>query len=223
MSDQIVLSVKEESYDRNEWCTPSPYIEAVRAVFGGYIDLDPASTSRANHHINARRYFTKENSALDKDWGPLGRVTATSLNAEQVGLQPPVTIFLNPPYGRGLIDAFVDKFIREWYEDKIEQAIILTNNSTETKWAQNLLRSAKAICMPDHRIQFKHPDPSLKGKASNRQAQLFFYFYSTRTQRHLDAQLKAGGLHHIDPKLIGALRIQSFCDNFCKFGFCSKI
>jgi hypothetical protein len=51
----------------NEWYTPAKYIEAARAVLGS-IDVDPASNNIAQRIVGAAKYYTKENSGLDKEW-----------------------------------------------------------------------------------------------------------------------------------------------------------
>ena len=62
----------------NEWHTPQKYIEATRKVLGS-IELDPASSDKAQEIVRAKRYFTVEDNGLNQSW-----------KAE--------TVFLNPPY-----------------------------------------------------------------------------------------------------------------------------
>jgi hypothetical protein len=51
----------------NEWFTPSRYINAAREVMGA-IDLDPATHPLAQTTVQADRFFTREDNALDKPW-----------------------------------------------------------------------------------------------------------------------------------------------------------
>jgi hypothetical protein len=37
---------------------------------------------------------------------------------------------------------------------EIEQSCALTNNATETRWAQNAMRACAAICFPSGRVRF---------------------------------------------------------------------
>ena len=76
----------------NEWYTPPEYIEAVRACLGA-IDVDPASSARAQETVRASRFFTRDNDGLRHDWH--GR------------------IWLNPPYSQPDIARFVDKLLAE--------------------------------------------------------------------------------------------------------------
>ena len=124
----------------NEWYTPPEYIEAVKAVMGT-IDLDPASSDKANCIVEASTYFTKEEDALKKMW--FGR------------------IFLNPPYSQPLIKQFSDKLCSSINNSEIKEAIVLVNNATDTTWFQNMAQRASAICFTNKRIRFLDPEGNL--------------------------------------------------------------
>src|SRR3990167_6719237 len=51
----------------NEWYTPPEIIKAARETMGT-IDLDPASSAIANNRIEARAFYTAEDSGLIKTW-----------------------------------------------------------------------------------------------------------------------------------------------------------
>lgn len=123
----------------NEWYTPPAIIEAVVKVLGT-IELDPASCDQAQLIVNADTYFTKANDGLARKWQ--GKV------------------FLNPPYAKEIIVPFIDKLLGHYQRGDVSAAIVLTNNSTETKWFQTLSKTASAICFPAKRIKFLSP----KGK-----------------------------------------------------------
>ena len=121
----------------NEWYTPPKIIEAARSTMGG-IDLDPASSEKAQETVVADSFFTAEDDGLNQDWS--GRT------------------WINPPYEAKLVGPFVEKLL----SGPVEQAIILVNNATETKWGQALLERADAICFPSGRIQFLDSEGSPK-------------------------------------------------------------
>lgn len=136
----------------DDWYTPKQHIEAAREVMGS-IDLDPASSDLAQTAIRAGDYFTLENNGLNQPWH--GRV------------------WLNPPYSMPAIRQFVDKLLIEYQSGRIAQAIVLTNNQTDTAWFHNLLAQVQAVCFTQGRIRFSSP---IHGGDSPRQGQVFFYF-----------------------------------------------
>ena len=166
-------------YDRDSWCTPSIYLESVRKVFGGTIELDPASNLYAQKTVQAERYFTKEDNCLVQNWSLEGASKR---------------VFLNPPYSSKLINAIVGKFLKELKKGAISQGIVLTNNSTETRWCQSLFKASSALCFLNKRISFDHPDKEIRKKKGNRQSQIFFY--------------------------LGDTNITCFLTEFSRFGFC---
>ena len=101
---------------------------------GGGIDLDPASSQKANQTIRAKRIYTLQDDGLKHEWR--GKV------------------FLNPPYHRAVIGLFLDKLIQEVECENCSQAILLVNNCTETKWGNKALERANAVCFPNRRIRF---------------------------------------------------------------------
>jgi ParB family chromosome partitioning protein len=130
--------------------TPAFYIEKAREVMGG-IDLDPASCEQAQKTVQATEYFTVEDDGLAREWH--GRV------------------WLNPPYHRDLAPRFVAKLLDEL--GRIDEAIMLTNNATDTEWFQAALEHSDVVCFTNGRIRFEVPDGD---PVSPTQGQAFFYF-----------------------------------------------
>lgn len=119
-----------------EWYTPEPVLKAARTVLGA-IDVDPASHEAAQERVRAARYYTAETDGLAHEWH--GR------------------IWLNPPYAYPLIERFVEKLLAEWRAGRTTAAIVLTNNGTETRWAQALLAASALVCLPSGRLRYWTP------------------------------------------------------------------
>jgi hypothetical protein len=134
----------QESY------TPEKYIESARLVMGS-IDMDPASNEMAQETVKATIYCTKEDNGLDKPWNG--------------------NIFLNPPYSHPDIKYFVDKLLSELKPK--QQAILLTNNNTDTNFFHDAAKQAAAICFTKGRINFLKADGSTSSPTNG---QVFFYF-----------------------------------------------
>ena len=127
----------EQGTGNNERYTPAYIIQAARQVIGD-IELDPASSDAANCIIQARRYYTAERDGLAQDW------TAESL-------------WMNPPYSRGDIDAFVEKLAAEVKRGAVKRAVVITHNATETRWCRALLDNCAAFCLLKERVDFSTP------------------------------------------------------------------
>lgn len=148
--------VSNNSHD-DEWYTPPEFIESARLVMGS-IDLDPASNEHANKTVKATHIFTEEDNGLEQEW--FGNV------------------WLNPPYSSTLVQLFADKVAERGFE----QAVVLVNNATETKWFRTLVDNADAIVFKTGRIKFlkhdgQHNTP-LQGQA--------FIYYGDNPEAFLD-------------------------------------
>jgi len=135
-----------------EWYTPSNIVEAARNVLG-FIDLDPASSDKANEVVKAERYYTKADDGLKKDWA--GRV------------------WMNPPYSHPEIGYFVGKLVEGFDDGSICSAITLTDATTDTKWAHDLFERLSAICFVQRRVKFIQGDTGEPG--SPLKGQMFCY------------------------------------------------
>lgn len=140
----------------NEWYTPAKYIELAREVLGE-IELDPASSLKAQETVKASRYYTKQQDGISKEWS--GRV------------------WLNPPYSQPDIQNFADKALSEIQSGRVPEAVILTNSASDTTWFHALAARADAVCFPRGRIKFESPTRTSNSPAMG---QAFFYFGSDR-------------------------------------------
>ncbi len=138
----------------NEWYTPPEFIEAAREVMGS-IDTDPASSHRANETVKATQYFTAETNGLTKEWNG--------------------NVWMNPPYSQPLISQFADAVTEKYISGEIDQAVILVNNATETKWFQKmLLVVSSAFCLVKKRIKFLNINNEPVGAPLQRQCIIYF-------------------------------------------------
>ena len=125
--------------DNKDWGTPQKYVEAVRACFGGAIDLDPCSNRYSI--VNARVEYCPPDHGLLESWDYQ-------------------TIYVNPPYGS---DQEHDTTIKNWLS-KCEEAhrlyhaevIALIPVATNTgHWKKYIYGKAIGICfLYDTRLKF---------------------------------------------------------------------
>lgn len=149
-SGTIAAVSHADAYDSNDWGTPPDHVEAVRRVLGE-IDLDPASSDRAQRIVRAHRHYTVADDGLARTWK--GRV------------------FCNPPYSQPLCARFVAKFVDEVQSGRVTKGIILLNASTDTAWWHDLASRYDA-CFTRGRMAFLRPDGA--AAEGNRVGQVYF-------------------------------------------------
>lgn len=131
----------EQHSVKNSWGTPAYIIEVFREAVGGYIDVDPASNAKAQEIIGASIWY-----GLGSPYG-------------EDGLAEPWdgTVWLNPPYGKGLIQPFADKLCHEYNIGRTEGYAVLVNLDPSTQWFKTLLSVSAYIVLLDKRVAFVDP------------------------------------------------------------------
>ena len=135
-----------------EWYTPARFIESARRVMGS-IDLDPASNDYAQQTVKADRYFTADTGGLDKSWNG--------------------NVFLNPPFKMPLVEQFVGKLCQSYKDKSVTQAILLTNNNSDTGWWHAAAMASASICFTRGRVKFYNRAGESSAPTNG---QTFFYF-----------------------------------------------
>ena len=114
-----------------DWGTPAKYVQAVKAVFGGQIELDPSSS--AYSIVQARvEYRLPEYDGLKESWD-----------------YP--TIYVNPPYGADRKRGTTIKHwlarcaeARELYRSEVIALVPVAANTGH--WKNSVFGRASAIC-----------------------------------------------------------------------------
>ena len=151
-----VLSKREarHSSESAEHYTPKAVIALARSVMGT-IDLDPASSAKANTIVEATRFYTEKDNGLAQAWS--GRV------------------WLNPPggcldrddrpakHGRSAAKRWWQKLEQEYRTGRVTEAIFLGFNLDVLQNTQLPIETAYPvldypICIPRQRIKFLEPD-----------------------------------------------------------------
>lgn len=143
--------------DADDWHTPSVFTDAARKVMGS-IDLDPFSSVEANNEIDATKIFTLADDALGRSWAA----------------PDTKTVWMNPPYSKGLSGKAVEKFLEEYDYGSFKEGIVLMNSSTDTYWFHRMANVCSAMCFTKGRIAFIGTGG--KKSSGNTKGQVFFYF-----------------------------------------------
>lgn len=159
-----------EKRDSDSWFTPKRYVEMVRSALGGDINFDPFSNVAAQRTVKADAFFTIDDDALKTPW-PQCR-----------------TVFMNPPYSKGLCALAVQAFTANFDQGKFKRGIVLVNNATDTTWWASLTNhpGCVALCLTHGRIGFENDDG--KTVSGNTRGQAFILFQAGTLQEKRDAR-----------------------------------
>lgn len=117
----------------DEWYTPRWIIDIL-----GLFDLDPCAPKERPYEI-APRFFTKEDDGLAQDWGT-------------------DRVWLNPPYSREPLRAFVEKLAEHNHG-----TALLINRTDNLLFLEVVFQRATSMLFLRHRVKFIQPD----GKTGN--------------------------------------------------------
>jgi len=117
MSDLISSDLSEDM--KNSWGTDRRVSGAMDLEFN--FDMD-AAASHKNHLFPV--YLTKEDNALEVDWSKITLHHETDITVK--------TVWVNPPYGRGMIKKFMQKCIEQ--KEKGVTSVMLVPATLDAQW-----------------------------------------------------------------------------------------
>ena len=112
----------------NEWATPQPFFNKLDQKFN--FTLDPCATKTT---AKCKKFYTSKEDGLSKSW-----------QGE--------TVFVNPPYGRG-----IDKWIEKGYNTSMDgkaKVVMLIPARTDTKYWHNYVMRASEVYFVKGRLKF---------------------------------------------------------------------
>jgi hypothetical protein len=150
-----------------EYFTDPVIVEAARKALGGQIDLDPASSEKANEIVKAERIFTVETDAMTRDWNcgtlwmnhPFGRAeTACVEGCKRREKNPKHVCHPFTLYGN---DAWIQKMMQEMVKGHITYAACnITFASTSEAWFSKIADCPHCWLTP--RTNYRTPDSKIK-------------------------------------------------------------
>jgi len=124
-AQQVLFSSKT-----GNWATPQEFFDKLDWRFGPF-DLDPCASP---HNTKCANFYTEAENGLSKDW--TGH-----------------TVFVNPPYGRGIED-----WIRKGYEsaeaDNNTKVVMLIPARTDTRYWHDYVMKAEFVYFIKGRLKF---------------------------------------------------------------------
>jgi len=116
------------SSKKTDWATPQAFYDELNLEYN--FTLDPCCSTQT---AKCQKYYTEEDDGLSKDWGG-------------------ETVFMNPPYGRG-----IDKWIKKAYNEGMKKdttVVCLIPARTDTKYWHDYCMRAKEIFFVKGRLKF---------------------------------------------------------------------
>jgi phage N-6-adenine-methyltransferase len=116
----------------SEWDTPQDFYDKLDKQFN--FTLDPCATPKST---KCKKYYTEEDDGLTQDWK--GH-----------------TVFVNPPYGRG-----IGAWFKKGYEESKKHntvVVMLIPSRTDTKWWHDYVMKAKEVHLVRGRLKFGTSD-----------------------------------------------------------------
>ena len=127
------LNLPPRAFTADDFYTNPKILERARKVFGGIIDLDPASHAVANREVRARNFYSKEDDGLAKLWH--GHV------------------WVNPPFSDW--KHWAPKIAAEWKSGRIREMCVLAATRTISALQFSPVHeTATAVCFMRGRIRF---------------------------------------------------------------------
>lgn len=130
----------------DNWRTP-PYIAAAaRVALGGAIDLDPASSDRANEDVRAARYHHMLDDGLGQPW-----------DCDR--------FFMNPPFSKP--GPWFTKAADGWKSGRIGAGVVLiADRALCTVAGSTILAAASLMVIPGKRLRFLNTDGTVGASPS---------------------------------------------------------
>lgn len=168
MQPQLFTSNAELHY------TPADIAERARYVFGGSIDLDPASDAEANKTINAARYYADvyadDATRRDPRCGGYSGLQCAWLSTA-LFLNPPFTVDARDAYGKIIYSSpgkpkrerVIEQWVSRWlqattrplYQNaEASQAMLLVPARTDTEWFSGLWHARYTLAFIYGRLKF---------------------------------------------------------------------
>jgi len=117
------------SSETGVWATPQDFYDKLNWRFGPF-NLDPCSS---DDNAKCARHFTEEDDGLSQDWA--GH-----------------TVFVNPPYGRGISD-WIKKGFQESQKPNTKVVMLLPAR-TDTKYFHEYVMQADEVFFVKGRLKF---------------------------------------------------------------------
>ena len=135
---------------KNSWGTDPVIFNALDKEFRFNLD---AAANKENHKVD--NYLTKDDDALNTDW------YLNITECKNINYVDTLSVWINPPYGKGFIKKFMDKCIEE--KGKGITSVLLVPATLDAQWLP-IDQISEIRVVTGGRLSFYHP---ITGKKVN--------------------------------------------------------
>lgn len=164
MSDIITSDLNEDL--KNDWGTDPVIFNAMNKEF--LFSLDAAAN---NNNYKVANYLTKQQDALKVDW------RYNIIVYEQANYLNRLSVWINPPYGKGYIKKFMAKCIEE--KSKGVTSVMLVPATLDAQWLP-ISEISEIRIITGGRLSFYHPVTNKKVNGNTR-GSMFVIFRPTKS------------------------------------------
>ena len=174
MSD--IISSELYNDEKNSWGTDPLIFSALNKEFNFVLD---AAASEKNHLVT--KFYTKEDDALIIDWC---RDITMDFGCDNIS-PPNLNAWVNPPYGRGYIQRFMQKAIEE--KSKGVTTVMLVPATLDAKWLP-IHDISEIRIITGGRLSFMHPltGKKIAGNTKGSMLVIFTPFSSPLVTKYID-------------------------------------
>ena len=157
MSDIINSDLSNDQ--KNSWWTDPLIFSAMDKEFNFYLDAASSDENRL-----CPIWLTKQDNSLDCDW--------SKMTLHQEMEETDKTVWINPPYGRGMIKKFMNKCIEQ--KNKGITSVMLVPATLDAQWLP-IDQISEIRIITGGRLSFYHPITNKK-IAGNTKGSMFVIF-----------------------------------------------
>jgi len=125
------MSYQTVSFSEEDFVSPPELVATAASLFGGEVDLDPASSEQANLVVQANRIFTWRENGLNHDWKAKNVYLFPPRNLLTGDEQPKDTRLFrkNLRFKKSAQRVWLELAYNKWLRNEFEQAVIFLTST----------------------------------------------------------------------------------------------
>lgn len=180
------MNIQTVSFTENDYISPSNLAATTAAFFGGFIDLDPASSEVANSIIQADRFFTWRENGLIQPWRAKNVYLFPPKNLLTKDEQPRNTTLFKKQlnFKKSAQRIWLELCYKKWLRNEFEQAVIFLTSSEVALLVTQKIKFDFPLCVLSERPKLTQ-EKDLKSVRSK----VFGFIYYLPTQSNYEKDI----------------------------------